>query len=96
MVHLKERNTSIRTQVIAVNTNNTKYSFVFIRSQQQVLIGCGFFTATAVTSFVGTCLMALLSNYPHSAPSLGLNAYFAHTVVLGMGYSWQIALAAVS
>ena len=40
--------------------------------------------------------MALLSNYPFVlAPGMGLNAYFAYTVVLGMGYSWQQALAAV-
>ena len=54
------------------------------------------FTATALSSFVATCLMALLSNYPFVlAPGMGLNAYFAYTVVLGMGYSWQQALAAV-
>ena len=40
--------------------------------------------------------MALLSNYPFVlAPGMGLNAYFAYTVVLGMGYTWQMALAAV-
>ena len=40
--------------------------------------------------------MALLSNYPFVlAPGMGLNAYFAYTVVLGMGYNWQQALAAV-
>ena len=54
------------------------------------------FTATALASFIATCLMALLSNYPFVlAPGMGLNAYFAYTVVLGMGYSWQQALAAV-
>ena len=54
------------------------------------------FTATALSSFIATCLMALLSNYPFVlAPGMGLNAYFAYTVVLGMGYSWQQALAAV-
>ncbi len=55
-----------------------------------------FFTATALSSFIATCLMAALSNYPFVlAPGMGLNAYFAYTVVLGMGYSWQQALAAV-
>ena len=40
--------------------------------------------------------MALFANYPFAlAPGMGLNAYFAYTVVLGMGYSWQVALAAV-
>ncbi len=52
--------------------------------------------ATALASFVGTALMALLANYPFAlAPGMGLNAYFAFTVVLGKGYSWQIALLAV-
>ena len=40
--------------------------------------------------------MALLSNYPFAlAPGMGLNAYFAYTVVIKQGYSWQMALAAV-
>ena len=54
------------------------------------------FTATAVASFIGTLCMALFANYPFAlAPGMGLNAYFAYTVVLGMGYSWEVALAAV-
>ena len=54
------------------------------------------FTATAIASFIGTICMALFANYPFAlAPGMGLNAYMAYTVVLGMGYSWQIALAAV-
>ena len=54
------------------------------------------FTATALSAFIASCLMALLSNYPFVlAPGMGLNAYFTYTVVLGMGYSWQQALAAV-
>ena len=40
--------------------------------------------------------MALFANYPFAlAPGMGLNAYFAYTVVIGMGYTWQVALAAV-
>ena len=54
------------------------------------------FTATALASLIGTLLMALLANYPFAlAPGMGLNAYFAYTVVLGMGYTWQVALTAV-
>ena len=54
------------------------------------------FTATALAAFVGTLLMAVLANYPFAlAPGMGLNAYFAYTVVIGMGYSWQYALTAV-
>lgn len=51
------------------------------------------FTATALVCFLGTCVMALLTNYPFVlVPSMGLNAYFAYTVVLGMGYTWEVAL----
>ena len=40
--------------------------------------------------------MAVFANYPFAlAPGMGLNAYFAYTVVLGMGYTWQVALTAV-
>ena len=52
--------------------------------------------ATSLAAFVGTMLMAFLANYPFAlAPGMGLNAYFAYTVVLSMGYSWQMALLAV-
>ena len=52
--------------------------------------------ATAIASFIGTIAMALMANYPFAlAPGMGLNAYFAYTVVLQMGYSWQFALFAV-
>ena len=52
--------------------------------------------ATALASFIATALMAVLANYPFAlAPGMGLNAYFAYTVVLTMGYSWQLALMAV-
>jgi AGZA family xanthine/uracil permease-like MFS transporter len=52
--------------------------------------------ATALASFIGTFCMAFMANYPFAlAPGLGLNAYFAYTVVLGMGYTWQFALFAV-
>ena len=53
--------------------------------------------ATSLVAFVGTMLMAFLANYPrlHWHPAWALNAYFAYTVVLSMGYSWQMALLAV-
>ena len=54
------------------------------------------FTATAVASALGTLLMAAFANYPFVlAPGMGLNAFFAYTVVIRMGYTWQVALAAV-
>jgi AGZA family xanthine/uracil permease-like MFS transporter len=52
--------------------------------------------ATCLASFVGTAAMALMANYPFAlAPGMGLNAYFAYTVCLGMGYDWRVALLAV-
>lgn len=54
------------------------------------------FTATALASAFATLIMAFGANLPFAlAPGMGLNAFFAYTVVLGMGYHWQLALAAV-
>lgn len=56
----------------------------------------GVFMATALAAALGCFLMAFLANYPFAlAPGMGLNAYFAYTVVLHYGYSWRVALAAV-
>jgi AGZA family xanthine/uracil permease-like MFS transporter len=54
------------------------------------------FTATAISSAIATLVMAFAANLPVAlAPGMGLNAFFAYSVVMGMGYSWRIALAAV-
>ncbi|HEX6923778.1 MAG TPA: NCS2 family permease [Bacillales bacterium] len=54
------------------------------------------FTATALSAVIGCLLMALVANYPVAiAPSMGLNAFFAYSVVIGMGVSWQTALVGV-
>ncbi|WP_035534327.1 solute carrier family 23 protein [Haloglycomyces albus] len=51
------------------------------------------FTATAVSAVVGTLVMGLWAKYPIAlAPGMGLNAFFAYSVVLGMGIPWQVAL----
>ena len=56
----------------------------------------GLFYATAIAAFVGTLAMAFIANFPFIlAPAMGLNAFFAYSVVLSMGYSWQIALFAI-
>jgi AGZA family xanthine/uracil permease-like MFS transporter len=56
----------------------------------------GIFTATALSAAIATIVMAFAANLPVAlAPGMGLNAFFVYTVVLGMGYSWQIALTAV-
>jgi AGZA family xanthine/uracil permease-like MFS transporter len=54
------------------------------------------FTATALSAAIATLVMAFLANLPFAlAPGMGLNAFFAYTVVITMGYSWQQALTAV-
>ena len=51
------------------------------------------FTATAIAAAVGTFVMGVLARYPVAlAPGMGLNAFFAYTVVLGYGIPWQTAL----
>lgn len=54
------------------------------------------FTATAVSAVVGTLVMAIYAKLPYAlAPGMGLNAFFAYTIVITMGYRWQFALTAV-
>ena len=54
------------------------------------------FTATALSSIIATLIMGLYAKLPFAqAPGMGLNAFFAYTVVLSMGYSYQFALTAV-
>ena len=100
LFHLKEHHTDVKTEVMAGITTFMTMAYI-LAVNPNILSASGMdrgavFTATALSSFIATCLMALLSNYPFVlAPGMGLNAYFAYTVVLGMGYSWQQALAAV-
>ena len=98
--HLKEHHTDLKTEVIAGVTTFMTMAYI-LAVNPNILSEAGMdrgavFTATALAAFLATCLMALLSNYPFVlAPGMGLNAYFAYTVVIGMGFSWQEALAAV-
>ena len=97
---LRERNTSVRTEVVAGLT--TFVTMAYILAVNPMILGDAgmdkgaVFTATCLASLIATVCMAFLSNYPFAlSAGMGLNAYFAYTVVLKMGYSWQIALAAV-
>ena len=52
--------------------------------------------ATGVSAAIGTLIMSLYAKYPFATmPGMGLNAYFAYSVVIGLGFSWRLALAAV-
>lgn len=97
---LKDNNTTVRTEIVAGFTTFMTMAYI-LAVNPNILSAAGMnakavLIATALASFVGTLLMALLANYPFAlAPGMGLNAYFAFTVVIGMGYSWQLALFAV-
>lgn len=98
--HLAENHTTLRTEFFAGLTTFMTMAYI-LAVNPGILAAAGMdsgavFTATALASALATILMALLSNYPFAlAPGMGLNAYFAYTIVLKMGYSWQMALAAV-
>lgn len=98
--HLKENKTDAKTEIMAGITSFMTMAYI-LAVNPNILSAAGMdhgavFTATAVAAFIGCLCMALFANYPFAlAPGMGLNAYFAYTVVLGMGYSWQVALAAV-
>lgn len=98
--HLKENGAEVKTEIIAGITTFMTMAYI-LAVNPDILAATGMdkgavFTATALVSLIGTLLMALFANYPFAiAPAMGLNAYFAYTVVLGMGHSWQVALAAV-
>ena len=100
LFHLKENHTDVKTEVMAGITTFMTMAYI-LAVNPNILSASGMdrgsvFTATALSAFIASCLMALLSNYPFVlAPGMGLNAYFTYTVVLGRGYSWQQALAAV-
>ena len=98
--HLKENKTSARTEIIAGITTFMTMAYILIVNPL-ILSAAGMdkgalLTTTALASALGTLFMALFANYPFAlAPGMGLNAYFAYTVVIQMGYSWQMALTAV-
>ena len=98
--HLKENHTDVKTEIMAGVTSFMTMAYI-LAVNPNILSAAGMdhgavFSATAIASFLRTLCMALFANYPFAlAPGMGLNAYFAYTVVLGMGYSWQVALAAV-
>ena len=91
LFHLKENNTNVKTECIAGVTTFMTMAYI-LAVNPNILSATGMdsgavFTATALAAFLGTLLMAIFANYPFAlAPGMGLNAYFAYTVVIGMGY----------
>lgn len=97
---LTEHKTNVKTEVIAGITTFMTMAYILVVNPS-ILGDAGMnkdavFAATAISAFIGCFIMGLLANYPIAlAPGMGLNAFFAYTVVLQMGYSWQFALCAV-
>ncbi|HBP24147.1 MAG TPA: guanine permease [Oribacterium sp.] len=97
---LKEKGTDVRTEMIAGIT--TFMTMAYILAVNPSILGAtgmdsgAIFTATALASALASFCMAFFANLPFVlSAGMGLNAYFAYTVVLGMGYSWEVALTAV-
>ena len=97
---LSENKTNVKTEVVAGIT--TFMTMAYILAVNPSILGdagmdaTAVLLATALASFIGTTAMALMANLPFAlSAGMGLNAFLAYTVVLGMGYSWQVALLAV-
>lgn len=97
---LKENNTTVRTEFAAGLT--TFMTMAYILAVNPSILGdagmdpTAVLIATCLASFVGSVLMAFMANMPFVlSAGMGLNAFFAYTVVLTLGYSWQVALLAV-
>jgi adenine/guanine/hypoxanthine permease len=97
---LTEHGTTVRTEMVAgLTTFLTMAYIIFVNPS--ILGDAGMpkgavFVATCLIAALGTTIMGLYANYPIAlAPGMGLNAYFAYVVVLGMGFKWQVALGAV-
>lgn len=98
--HLSENGTSVKTEIMAGITTFMTMAYI-LAVNPSIMSTTGMdkgavLTATAIAGFLGTMLMAAFANYPFAlAPGMGLNAFFAFTVVQQMGYTWEMALAAV-
>lgn len=95
-----EHNTNLKTEILAgITTFLTMAYIIFVNPAILSDAGMDFgavFVATVLAAVVGTLIMGLYANYPIAlAPGMGLNAYFAYTVVLGGGHTWEVALGAV-
>ena len=97
---LEERGTTVSREFIAGLTTFLSMAYIiFVNPNTLGASGMdtgAVFTATILAAAVGTLIMGLYANFPVAlAPGMGMNAFFAYTVVLMMGYSWQQALAGI-
>ena len=97
---LKESGTDVKTEILAGATTFMTMAYI-IFVNPSILEGAGMpfgsvLVATCLSASIATFMMAVYANYPIGlAPGMGLNAFFTFGVVLGMGISWQVALAAI-
>lgn len=97
---LDELGTNVRTEFTAGLTTFLAMAYILFVNPD-ILGAAGMdkgavFTATALSAIIGTLIMGLLANYPVAlAPGMGINAFFAFTVVIGAGIRWETALTAV-
>jgi len=97
---LKENGTNVSTEIMAGITTFFAMSYIlFVNPTILSAAGMPFqavFLATIISAIIGTLVMGLFANVPYAqAPGMGLNAFFTYTVVFGLGYTWQQALAMV-
>ena len=97
---LSEKKTNVKTEIMAGITTFMTMAYI-LAVNPSILGDAGMDTtavliATALSSCLATLCMAFMANLPFAlSAGMGLNAYLAYTVVLGMGYTWQVALLAV-
>jgi len=102
LFQLSKHGSTVRKEILAGLTTFLTMAYILAVNPGMLgLIGNGMtpgavFTATALASAIATICMAFTANLPVAlAPGMGLNAFFTFTVVMGMGYTWQLALTAV-
>ncbi len=100
MLGFDSQTMNIKTEIVAGVTTFLSMTYI-LAVNPEILSAAGMdkgavFTATALASAIATLLLAFMAKMPFAqAPSMGLNAFFAYTLVIGMGYQWETALAAV-
>ena len=97
---MSARGTNVRREIVAGLTTFLAMAYILAVNPKMLanagMDASGVFTATALAACIATLVMAFTANLPIAlAPGMGLNAFFAFTVVLGMGISWKTALTAV-
>ena len=98
--HLSKNKTNAKTEIMAGITTFMTMAYI-LAVNPSILADAGMdatavLLATALSSFLATCCMAFMANLPFAlSAGMGLNAFLAYTVVLGYGYSWQVAMLAV-